>query len=397
MIRFILPLCAIASIGPLTGFIPREAAYILSLSVLVAASVTIVMKDKYRKKVIYRFTHYYPYWVFAIILITSQVIVSATRVYTVYGMLKSVAYVIVLGTTLIVISCGVYYERKSFWSSVATFISFVSVVGMIGTYTSMFSKGLFVSTIYDIPVIGIKPLSSIISDENYYSFVAGVGIFSGIYSSRCSKSIKKRAFLKSTVAVNVAGIILAGSRTGYAAIIVSWILYLNTGRKYDLLKALSGALAAGMLIIGLTYVIATDKLFAIFEVTRGLTGREELWSVGLESIKQNPLFGSGIGNLEDVLYQGGIVKASTHNTYIDLAVQAGVLSALSLTAIILSSLMNLIDGGKKPYKKFLISILVFCIIFSNSLTFTPGGLSFGGLLFAIILGQPIVEMYNEKN
>ncbi|MBU1881667.1 O-antigen ligase family protein, partial [bacterium] len=148
---------------------------------------------------------------------------------------------------------------------------------------------------------------------------------------------------------------------GAALVVVSAIVVINMSRSVIL--GLFGAtlfilwthadwrrrLLIGSVVLGIIAMVTLplyyDILEGVLRLKSGLTGREQLWRMSFMAIMHDPLFGLGPANLQErfvlispFMRNGAVINAdmpSTHNLYLQVAVEIGVLGALISLSIML--------------------------------------------------------------
>ncbi|HFC77006.1 MAG TPA: O-antigen ligase family protein [Candidatus Moranbacteria bacterium] len=109
-------------------------------------------------------------------------------------------------------------------------------------------------------------------------------------------------------------------------------------------------LSSGLIsiLIFLFFIIpnpATQRLFSSFNLSEGSNiGRLEMWRQSLNIIKKNPVLGVGLGNYASTIKPSAIYREPiySHNTYLDIAVETGILNAFIWIAILILSINNFI-------------------------------------------------------
>ncbi|TSC94883.1 MAG: Uncharacterized protein Athens101428_89 [Candidatus Berkelbacteria bacterium Athens1014_28] len=158
---------------------------------------------------------------------------------------------------------------------------------------------------------------------------------------------KKYAFIS---AVILLASLLTFSRGGYFGLLAGTIFFFSfflARKKYQLKTASTVAIFfASILVIFFVFFTTPigQRFFSSFNSQEGSNSeRIKIWNKTIEIIQENPLLGVGIGN-----YPLSIEPASTyrdpiyaHNTYLDLAVETGIITSLIWIAILFLSIFNL--------------------------------------------------------
>lgn len=190
--------------------------------------------------------------------------------------------------------------------------------------------------------------TSLFPDPHMFSFYLGLllPLALGMFFRE-----KRMIYLASFVLLAAADI-ATFSRGGYAGIITgilaffafSWIRMQKRTRIVSLIFVL---FFAGMVIMPSSF---SSRFFSTFNPKEGSNvGRMEMWEKAWETAKNRPWIGAGIGNypLE--------VKASAdyrepiyaHNTYLDIASEAGFIAMLSWIFMLVSAIWKFIKLGKR--------------------------------------------------
>lgn len=152
---------------------------------------------------------------------------------------------------------------------------------------------------------------------------------------------RRRGWLWWSLPFLLVGIFLmfeTGSRSGMLWIVAS------LGGFYAFRQGIGVSFVLGFvaLLISVTYwdvvidiVIGLAQRDGVQATTDVLSGRSEVWSLGLQLISERPIFGYGIGTSQDIIpnyewmfaeHQGG----HFHNSYMTVSVELGLLGLLAL-------------------------------------------------------------------
>ena len=113
------------------------------------------------------------------------------------------------------------------------------------------------------------------------------------------------------------------------------------------------------------------------------------WAAGM-SLK-SPVFGYGYGTVEHYLQQSGFTNASTHNSFIDFGFSYGLICLALYIYLVARSLIRSIKNNNKG---FVVPVLLFMIINSNTILYSFGGVGFSSILYTIFIG--ILDLDNIK-
>lgn len=212
---------------------------------------------------------------------------------------------------------------------------------------------------------------SLFPDPHMFSFYLGMIIpWSIVLYFDGRKKIYALIFV-----VLLAADFLTFSRGGYLGLlagIIFWLLFF--GRK--IIATHKKKLAFGLIVMFLiifTKNPVSSRLISSFDLGEGSNqGRLETWKQSLEVIKKNPLLGVGLGNYPSEIKPGADYREPiySHNLYLDIAAETGILNAFIFIALLLSAIISFIK--KSARNNFFMAGAVSLVIFSaHSLFETP--------------------------
>jgi O-antigen ligase len=156
-----------------------------------------------------------------------------------------------------------------------------------------------------------------------------------------SASPQQRAIMLAAAPFELACLVMSDNRTGMLMLLIAPVAMAarRGNRAFNLLLlALAGGLSLTVLVLAPDLVFGSvSRTGEAGEVTSG-NGRALIWSVVLELIGQQPLFGHGYGSATFILPQDSrlfSVAAHTHNLYLEILFSGGVV-ALSLFIVALA-------------------------------------------------------------
>lgn len=264
----------------------------------------------------------------------------------------------------------------------------VSVVGIIQFCAQFFWNYENISRVYSNyigPIFWGENLARMVSDypswlvgvsgQNYFraigtfpdphSFSLFLGIMLPISVILFFVSKKKIFWVFPPLAIFLANI-LTFSRGGYVAIIVGITIFVGVfWNKTQARHKLVAGLAVMILVLMLTVPGPVSQRFdSSFDLQEGSNaGRIDIWQKSLETIKTKPFLGTGIGNFslevnKELGYRNPIYA---HSTYLDIAVEEGILASLVWILILSITLLNFWIFSKKDmiYCGFFISLIIF--------------------------------------
>jgi O-antigen ligase len=142
---------------------------------------------------------------------------------------------------------------------------------------------------------------------------------------------------------------LSFSRGGYLGFLSGtffFLLLIYKGKITRLknLKYYIGMFFALLLLVFFIPNPINQRFFSSFNANEGSNSeRIQIWSQALQIIKENPLFGVGIGNYSLAISPNSNYRTPiyAHNTYLDLAVETGIINAIIWIVLILWSIIKL--------------------------------------------------------
>src|SRR3990170_2163535 len=197
-------------------------------------------------------------------------------------------------------------------------------------------------------VSGISMLSS--SDPNDIALTFATAVPIGLYLMTSSKGLW-RYFYAILTFLNIAAIVITGSRGGYLGLIVGFsvfiaLLYWN--RKAKLISVLAMVAILAVLAVPEEYKQRFVSSFdtAGYSYTDEKTGRLAIWKRGIKSALENPM-GTGIKTYTitegERRREAGFMGRwnSAHNSYIQIAVELGLLGLCLYLLLLWTGFRNL--------------------------------------------------------
>lgn len=232
-----------------------------------------------------------------------------------------------------------------------------------------FSESVFKYPSWLVGVSGNTYIRSIafFPDPHMFSFYLGMIL---PFSISLYLTSKKKLFLLISVGILLSNL-LTFSRGGYlgllAGLIFALFIFKNKITRNFSLKKFAG-INIFTLVISAAIIFSnpiSDRLFSSFDASEGSNaGRFENWNQSLEVIKNNPL-GVGIGNYSLEIKPSADYREPiySHNLYLDISAETGILSALLFIWLLISSIYSFIKIGKNNplFLAGSISLMVFSI------------------------------------
>ncbi len=176
------------------------------------------------------------------------------------------------------------------------------------------------------------------ADPNDLAITLSLTIPVVLYLSVHTKSRAARILYLLYVPVVVLAVAFTGSRTGFVAMLVSFSAFL-------LAKWRTQVMIIPVLIIiffNMPSLLPEQSLMRIQgipqEITSGtLSGRTIIWEYGLDVFYDHPYFGTGVGTFNAVVPR----NRSSHNAFLSIAVELGLVGIVIFILIFLSLVLSL--------------------------------------------------------
>ncbi|MDP1833835.1 MAG: O-antigen ligase family protein [Candidatus Moranbacteria bacterium] len=241
--------------------------------------------------------------------------------------------------------------------------------------------------------------TSLFPDPHMFSFY--LGLLVPLALGLILRQKRRRWLAISAFSVIFLADILTFSRGGYLGLaaglvfmgILSW-RRINRPSKI----AVGVILGLGLAVVAIPSPVS-QRFISSFDLKEGSNqGRLAMWYKATDVIRENPLAGVGIGNypLEvkpTATYRDPIYA---HNTYLDIAVETGILNALVWIGILVATFRGFWEKSKKE-SLFFFSLASLVIFAAHSLVETAIYSPVVLALFLIIISWNNLELSDEKN
>ncbi|MFA7208673.1 MAG: O-antigen ligase family protein [Parcubacteria group bacterium] len=241
--------------------------------------------------------------------------------------------------------------------------------------------------------------TSLFPDPHMFSFYLGLLVPLAIGLMLRQK--RRRWLAISALGVIFLADILTFSRGGYLGL-VAGLIFMGILSWQRINKP--SKIAVGV-ILGLSLLVlaipspVSQRFFSSFNLKEGSNqGRLAMWHKAAEVIAENPLAGVGIGNYPLEVKPTAVYRDPiyAHNTYLDIAVETGVLNALVWIGILGATFRGFWEKSKKENLFFfgLASLVIFA---AHSLVETAIYSPVVLTLFLVIISWNNFELSDEKN
>jgi exopolysaccharide production protein ExoQ len=255
-------------------------------------------------------------------------------------------------------------------------VGMIAGIGIVLIYSLLF--GYYQ---YD-PLDGTYSFVGAFASKNQLGFYASLGlIFS--FAAVFIYGEWRLWFLASGFVGLLSAYSLVASQSATSVITTAAIIALMMGLRVILmlspdhrkLLVVGGGVAAVILIVAGVYLGAVDAVLGVFGKDSTLTGRTYLWQQGIEAAARNPAFGIGYQaywvqgfsepeRLWEEFFIGSRAGFHFHNTYIETAVELGLIGvfliAMTLLRTLAGHLRHVLDDfhNKDSYLLFCIAVLL---------------------------------------
>lgn len=266
----------------------------------------------------------------------------------------------------------------------------ISVFGIIQYFTGWGLDKIFLESGY----AKIKITSTLDNPNNLAAFV-NLAIFPVFMISLYEKSIFKKVMYSVTSLFLLINSILTFSRNALVGLLVGFcILTLVYSWKLIILILISGPIAMKIPEVMM-------RIKAINDTSQNRS-RIYLWNIAAKMIKDHPILGIGNGNYITLYnayvkrypeYYYGDVKYSTHNTYLKIQSELGILGSTAFFLLVVRMLSKLrwfvINVSKGFYKYYYIGFLASFIAFLvmnlfDNLFFVPKTVAYFWIMTALM-------------
>lgn len=194
-------------------------------------------------------------------------------------------------------------------------------------------------------------------------------------------------------------IFLTGTRTGSIVGVLGILYWIFTYRRSSfIVKLIISLVMIGSVIAVLTLApkASIDRVFSAEKSIQSgtLNGRTIIWRKSLESWKEAPMIGTGLGGLGYVLGHKHSKYRSAHNSYVHILTVNGIVGLLFYLLIIFT-LFYYIASTTFEEKAFLITLLL-CLLISQMTTHTQSEKYLWILFTLMILHTKKISNYRDK-
>jgi len=345
-------------------FIPNKIQTLLLLSFLFLSAFSLVFAqntDWAYRKLLFLLSFVPLYFIVADIASDKERLIKIIK-FLVYG--AGLASLVGLSQFILQFFIGIDATLK-FWQ--------VIIAPFLG---NSFSQAVFQNPSWLVGVSGNTYMRAIafFPDPHMFAFCLGMLL---PWAIALYANSKRNIFLLISIVIFVTDL-LTFSRGGYLGLLAGLLFTLFIFRKNLIGKfSLKKLIAANVFILVIAVIIIfpnpiSNRMISSFDVSEGSNvGRLETWKQSLEVIENNP-WGVGIGNYASEIKPSADYREPiySHNLYLDIASETGILNALIFIWLIIASVFSFIKLGKNNLL-FLAGAISLAIFSIHSLFETP--------------------------
>lgn len=279
-------------------------------------------------------------------------------------------FLISLGTSMFLLLFLFIYEHRStkIFNIIINVISimslFAALVG-ISQFLQYFISNGFEFALSDEPDERVR---SVFLNANYYAAVLETVILIALYKLLIVKRyLLSKPFYTIVLVVNLAMLVLTGSRTAWAGIFVAIaFLFLLVGRYKRFMYVVG--LEAGLLALLLTNAEIFPRISSIEWF---LSDRLEIWSAAIKAIQVHPFFGQGPHTYRLIFKQFmGPSTFHSHSLYIDSVLSYGFVGSALITVFFIKKTGRILIQRRKTQQTALALSVVVAILTHGLFDFT---------------------------
>ncbi|MCQ2440628.1 MAG: O-antigen ligase family protein, partial [Clostridia bacterium] len=226
-------------------------------------------------------------------------------------------------------------------------------------------------------------------DPNLLSVVILLGVVSAFNEVFSLFSVKKRCFYVVLILLYYIGIFFTGSRGGLISTVITSALFLFLETKKRENRKLVRII---IVIVALAFIImipllptslvedrfSTSSILGLNELNAGVHNRYSIWESALKLIPDRLLFGYGTGNFLTAIKKVYYRSCASHNLYLLLLVETGIIGFL----IFITFLLYLLNKLRKNKQYSSYAMLIGILTISLTLDTLPYKYFWVGLIYA---------------
>lgn len=187
-------------------------------------------------------------------------------------------------------------------------------------------------------------------DPNYYAISVVLWAPAMILWLTAKRPRWERLYCLGCLLVTLVGFSISASRGGMLGLTAGLLIVIAYSRH-----RLRNVAVLGLLVLSLGFMSGTSPVSRLLHPTKSdqesSQDRLDLWHAGLQSIREHPLAGVGVSGFKPKAMRNGVLVDLpfhvAHNTYVDYAVNLGVVGFVPFVGLLIASLWSLKRLGQK--------------------------------------------------
>lgn len=220
------------------------------------------------------------------------------------------------------------------------------------------------------------------------------------------RAIQSRPLLFIAVSIIFSAFIFVSqSRAGVLVMLLATLVLIATyiQERFGKVKAFLAILCTiGLFLVG---IVHTDKFSKIFDESEHVAmraPRKVLWSNAFELVKENPIFGHGLGSSkatfvdfcqDNGIYNAQVLQLNCHNQFFETILESGLISSILLLG---SIILCLLQYSKSRYYWFVLILMAISFCFESMLLRIAGLCTFIAVMFMIASDSKLTSVFSSK-
>ena len=202
-------------------------------------------------------------------------------------------------------------------------------------------------------------VNSTFYNANFYAQVIQFFVLMCIYKILNTKKKHRIIFYTITILCNLFALYLTGCRTGWLSFLITipFMFYVNNWKKtsYSMI---------GIIVLELIILLLNPTLFPRFEtILSSFMTRVNIWKTAILGIKENFLFGLGIGGYILIYNKfGGHPANHSHSIYLDPFLTFGIVGVILSLTFIIPIFKEILMVYKKKIDMKLVGLIICFVI-----------------------------------
>ncbi|AGK97858.1 O-antigen ligase family protein [Clostridium pasteurianum] len=231
-------------------------------------------------------------------------------------------------------------DKEKLKGLITAYMVIFTGINLYGIFQKITGYGLLQG--YTMGNSNVLRINATFDNQNSFAAFLIIGVFPVIMMIIRSKRLYKKSIYSILFIVTLCNIYFAGSRNSFLALIVGGVI-VSLLYSWYFLAALGG-------ITVIAFIIPSVR-GRVLQIAVGDEGRIQIWRTALKMIENHPIFGVGNGNFIQ-LYDSYVAKYKylayknyshypTHNSYLKIESELGIIGGLSFISIIVNALIKI--------------------------------------------------------